>query len=129
MVDGRLMLNQSSLAVRVDSGEAGAESFRVVYEEGTHVTSSSYANKTPSDKWTPSETSAFYVALSQYGTDFSMIERILPNRSRKQIKNKFKKEEREHPQRVDDALNRRIAIDKSHYADLEVPKPAQLTID
>jgi hypothetical protein len=33
-----------------------------------------------------------------------MIEHLFPNRNRKQIKNKFKKEERSHPARIEAAL-------------------------
>lgn len=55
-------------------------------------------------RWTTEETEQFYKALCQYGTDFSTIEKIM-NRDRKQIKNKFKKEEKENPKRIEQALN------------------------
>ena len=42
--------------------------------------------KQRSEKWSEEETKKFYQALRIFGTDFSMIEKLLPNRSRKQIK-------------------------------------------
>jgi hypothetical protein len=68
-------------------------------------------NKTPSEKWLPEETDTFFRALGQYGTDFSLIERIMPSRTRRQIKLKFKREEREDPERVMEALRRRAPPD------------------
>ena len=41
----------------------------------------------------------------RYGTDFSLIAALFPNRNRRQIKNKFKREERDDPRRMDLLLN------------------------
>jgi transcription factor TFIIIB component B'' len=44
-------------------------------------------NRQRTDKWKPEETEKFYLALSIFGTDFTMIERIFNlERSREQIK-------------------------------------------
>ncbi|WOK97722.1 hypothetical protein Cni_G06430 [Canna indica] len=43
-------------------------------------------------------------AICQFGTDFAMIQQLFPNRTRHQIKLKFKIEERKHPLQVHDAL-------------------------
>jgi len=75
------------------------------------ITSASYTNRTPSEKWSQAETDVFYTPLSQCGTDFSLIERLFPNRTRRQIRNKFKKEERDWPHKVDEALRSRIPLD------------------
>lgn len=42
--------------------------------------------------------------MRQFGSDFEMIQQLFPNRTRHQIKLKFKIEERKHPLQVHDAL-------------------------
>lgn len=39
--------------------------------------------------------------LDRYGTDFTLIAALFPNRNRTHIKKKFKKEEKENPRRID----------------------------
>lgn len=51
-------------------------------------------------RWTVEETRDFYKALRQFGTDFTTMEVMFPQRDRRQLKNKFKKEERERPDLV-----------------------------
>ncbi|RWV79656.1 hypothetical protein GW17_00059181, partial [Ensete ventricosum] len=41
-----------------------------------------------------------------FGSDFAMIQQLFPNRTRHQVKLKFKIEERKHPLQVHDALLR-----------------------
>lgn len=53
-----------------------------------------------------SETNKFYNALSTVGTDFSMINAIFPNRKRRELKNKFKREERRNGALVEKALRK-----------------------
>ena len=57
--------------------------------------------KEKSEKWHPEETEKFYKALQIFGTDFSIISKLLPGRTRKQIKNKFNKEEHENSDKID----------------------------
>lgn len=49
-------------------------------------------------------------ALRQYGTDFTIIEKLFPTRTRRQIKNKFKKEEKDNLAKIDFALKNRLPI-------------------
>eukprot|EP00826_Nyctotherus_ovalis_P027195 TRINITY_DN2121_c0_g1_i18.p2 TRINITY_DN2121_c0_g1~~TRINITY_DN2121_c0_g1_i18.p2 ORF type:complete len:153 (+),score=55.37 TRINITY_DN2121_c0_g1_i18:200-658(+) len=56
------------------------------------------------ERWLEEETEKFYRALQIFGTDFSVIERLMPGRSRKQIKSKFNKEEKANPERIDMVL-------------------------
>lgn len=118
VVNGRLVVNQHSLTVVQPSqpsggggggpsagavalvGGAGALSAPAHYSNG-------YANRTRVDKWSTQDTALFYRALSQFGTDFSLIERLFPGRTRRQIKNKFTSEEKVAPQKVDAALRDR----------------------
>ena len=75
--------------------------------ERNKLTSMSFRkNKIHSDKWTDEETEIFYKSLSYFGTDFSVLEIILRPRKRNQIKNKFRKEEKKYPQKVENALKK-----------------------
>ncbi|PON65136.1 Octamer-binding transcription factor [Parasponia andersonii] len=67
----------------------------------------SFMDKTPSTRWSKQETELFYGALRQIGADFTIIQQLFPNRTREQVKLKFKKEERQHPLRITEALNNR----------------------
>ena len=53
------------------------------------------AKKTVGGKWTDEETDLLFKGISAFGTDFSMISCIfLPNKTRNQIKSKYKLEEK-----------------------------------
>ena len=55
-------------------------------------------------RWTARELRLFYRALSLFGTDFMLIARALPSKSRAQIVRYFHREELHSPARVDRAL-------------------------
>ena len=61
------------------------------------------------ERWTAEQTRTFYKGLGIFGSDFSMIGKVLfhGTRDRRQVKNKFKREERDNPAAIDAALNRR----------------------
>ena len=65
---------------------AALNEFKRVEENGTKLNSSSYANFTKAEKWTNEDTEFFFQALKQFGTDFSLIQRLFPGRTRRQIK-------------------------------------------
>ncbi|CAL9082177.1 unnamed protein product [Musa textilis] len=73
----------------------------------------SYMNRPQSSRWSKAETKLFYEAIHQFGTDFAMIQQLFPNRTRHQVKLKFKIEERKHPSQVHDALLR-PSKDRTH---------------
>lgn len=56
-------------------------------------------------KWDEKETKQFYKVLRQCGTDFSLMETFLPGRTRKEIKNKYRKEERLHRELIEETLS------------------------
>ncbi|XP_057997266.1 uncharacterized protein LOC110652485 isoform X2 [Hevea brasiliensis] len=74
----------------------------------------SFMDKTPTARWSKPETELFYEGIWQFGTDLSMIQQLFPGRTRHQIKLKFKKEERQHPLRLSEALSSR-AKDHSYF--------------
>ena len=53
---------------------------------------------------TPPTSSSPVQALSQFGTDFTLMERVFPGRARRALKNKFNRECRADGARVDQAL-------------------------
>lgn len=108
IVDGRIEIDQSSLVIPQVTEEVQRD---IVHENRTHITSGTYLKKSPSEKWTPEEIETFYKAIRQCGTDFSLVERFFPNRSRRQIKNRYKKEEKTNPSKIDEALRNRMPLD------------------
>ncbi|KAL5053377.1 hypothetical protein RYX36_034059 [Vicia faba] len=67
----------------------------------------SFMDKAPRGKWSKQDTEVFYEAVRQFGTDFSMIQQLFPDKTRHQVKLKYKKEERQHPLQLSDAVNNR----------------------
>jgi len=68
------------------------------------TTSTSFKNVNHTEKWTEKETEKFYRALQLFGTDFSMIAGVFKNRNRNQIKNKYLREEKLQPEKVNSAF-------------------------
>ncbi|KAM0821378.1 hypothetical protein ACQ4PT_072270 [Festuca glaucescens] len=64
----------------------------------------SYMNRQTRAKWTKSDTDLFYQGLQQFGSDFAMIQQLFPDKSRDQVRQKFKSEEKKHPMQVHDAI-------------------------
>eukprot|EP01135_Chromosphaera_perkinsii_P008582 Nk52_evm24s1401 gene=Nk52_evmTU24s1401 len=115
--DGRMILNEESLVVSAGQRNEQQEQQNVVYESSSHVTYYSYSNRTTPEKWTEVDTRKFYRAISKCGTDFSLIEMMFPNRSRKQIKSKFKKEERTNRAMIERALSNTLPIEYEDFKD------------
>jgi transcription factor TFIIIB component B'' len=55
-------------------------------------------------RWGPEATEQFYEALRTFGTDFMMIASMFPGTTRRSIKLKFVREERENPTKIKKAL-------------------------
>ncbi|KAF5951106.1 hypothetical protein HYC85_013099 [Camellia sinensis] len=83
----------------------------IVQESSDYPNYQSYMDKTPRSRWSKQDTELFY---EQFGSDISMIQQLFPGRTRRQVKLKYKKEERQHPLRLHDALTNR-AKDHSHF--------------
>jgi len=113
VVDGKIVVDEVSL--RVEAAPARTTPLRRVEEAGTRLNAATYANRIAPEKWTAEDTSLFYRAIRQFGTDFSLIERLFPGRSRKQIKRKFKTEEALNPSKVEAALHPAGRNEADHY--------------
>jgi len=106
VVNGQIVINEKSLTVSAAVERAGAlDEFKHVEESGTKLNSATYANYTQAEKWTNEDTDFFFDALKQFGTDFSLIQRLFPGRTRRQIKKKYLIEDRMNPKRVESAIN------------------------
>eukprot|EP00592_Proboscia_alata_P017802 CAMPEP_0194395266 /NCGR_PEP_ID=MMETSP0174-20130528/124327_1 /TAXON_ID=216777 /ORGANISM="Proboscia alata, Strain PI-D3" /LENGTH=1494 /DNA_ID=CAMNT_0039191181 /DNA_START=338 /DNA_END=4822 /DNA_ORIENTATION=- len=141
VINGEIVVRESSLSVQgvgsvqhqstedVDREMSGG----VVIEEETMLLTATYQSYLPPQKtfprivWSPDETKLFYTALRQCGTDFSMICSFFtdPVRNRKEVKSKYKYEQRRNSVLIDMAMNPRAA--KS--LDLEVFKITQEQIE
>lgn len=61
--------------------------------------------------WLPEDTIRFYRCLQVIGTDFQLMNSLFPNRSRRDLKLKFKKEERTNGFLINKALIEHTSFD------------------
>nr|XP_046230918.1 transcription factor TFIIIB component B'' homolog isoform X2 [Scatophagus argus] len=118
--DGSLIIDEESLTVEVQraKGPNPAQDRDPIFERGSTTTYSSFRKGTYSKPWSSEETDMFFLAISMVGTDFSMICQLFPHRARSEIKNKFKKEERENAWRIDKAFRERRKLDIEYFSKL-----------
>ncbi|XP_034094683.1 transcription factor TFIIIB component B'' homolog isoform X2 [Gymnodraco acuticeps] len=118
--DGTLIIDEESLTVEVQraKGPNPANERDPVFERGSTTTYSSFRKGTYCKPWSSEETDMFFLAISMVGTDFSMICQLFPLRARSEIKNKFKKEERENSWRIDKAFRERRKLDIEYFSKL-----------
>lgn len=120
--DGNIIIDQASLVVSATVQTANGDCDATTVElpsSDAHVTSASFAKRDGPVKWTDGETERFYQALRSFGTDFTLMQRIFPSRSRGMLKRKFKREERENAEKIDQALgNRRDDTDRNLLTDV-----------
>lgn len=117
IVNGQIVLAENSLHLdRQKRAEAENEDMVEVDEnEFSHIiTSGTYMKRERSQVWDSIATATFYQGLAQFGTNFEMIAKLLPSRSRRQIKLKFNSEERKNPARLN-----KILMGKPQAIDLE----------
>jgi hypothetical protein len=109
--DGVLILDEESVIVKRKKCEDRDEK-AVIERAGTtsaFTNYSSFRSKTRGSskpRWTEHETIRFYSALNTIGTDFTLMADLFfrGKRSRLDLRNKFKKEEKINKQMIDDAL-------------------------
>ena len=122
IVDGEITYEQSSLTIdrHADAAiERNAEQLESVEENDLtrHVTSFTHMKVDRSGSWNEELTYKFYEGLRMFGTDFEMISKLFPGRSRRSIKLKFCKEEKSDYQRIKEALTgERIPVDIDEFS-------------
>jgi len=116
-LNGEIILDETSLHLETNDQKKAKEVLQkspVVFE--TNRTSTNYgtwSKKRRHNDWSEKETIKFYKALSVVGSDFSMMETIFKNRSRNELKLKFKKEEQCNIKIIDKCLK-----EKGMFTDL-----------
>lgn len=118
VINGRIVINEQSLTIGAyATSRLNTDTYTRVEENAPRLNYNSYREKTPTERWKVEDTDVFYLALKQFGTDFELIQNLFPGRTRRQVKAKFKKEERNNPRRLQEALAHRPE-DQLHYKDM-----------
>ncbi|XP_067885669.1 transcription factor TFIIIB component B'' homolog isoform X2 [Heterodontus francisci] len=118
--DGTIIIDEESLTVEVlrKKGPNIVEENDPIFERGSQTTYSSFRKSTHTKPWSNKETDMFFLAISMVGTDFSMIGQLFPNRTRVEIKNKFKREEKLNSWRIDKAFKEKKPLDLEFFGEL-----------
>ncbi|CAI5978491.1 unnamed protein product [Closterium sp. NIES-64] len=128
VIDGRIVVNEASLTVDAQGGRDDAmEGYKRVEESSARLNYGTHMKREKSDRWSVDETTQWYQALQQFGTDFEMLQALFPKRSRRQMKAKFKREETLHPHLVTHALTHRCT-DTQQYERLASALNPQLAL-
>ncbi|XP_070381238.1 transcription factor TFIIIB component B'' homolog [Dermacentor albipictus] len=102
--NGEITLDEESLVIRRQVAQPSTRA--IVYETGGETNYASFRKNAKGRRtWTPAQTARFYRALSVCGTDFTLMATFFPKRTRQDLKNKFKREERRNRELVDRTIN------------------------
>jgi transcription factor TFIIIB component B'' len=138
IVNGEIVLDNTSLQVdrHADAARAAGDLEDVVESNLTRkVNQATYGKRSKTETWDEEMTDLFYRGLRMFGTDFMVISKMFPGRSRRQIKLKFNNEERRDPGRIKDTLlGPREHIDIATYSEMtnttyDDPKVVQRELD
>ncbi|XP_072942809.1 uncharacterized protein Bdp1 [Epargyreus clarus] len=100
--NGEIILDKSSLVIKQTDAKRDVST---VVREGSWLTGPGrYYRAARTAEWKACETVRFYRALAAIGTDFSLMAPLFPDRTRRELKLKFKKEEKINGNQVDKAL-------------------------
>lgn len=109
-IDGKIVVNASSVTVESKVVE-DKDDCEEVFENSAVSTGCGFPVRKMYEKWTDDQVREFYSALQQVGTDFSAMSALFPCRTRRELKIKFKREERLHPKLIDLALHSNATFD------------------
>ncbi|KAI9881337.1 MAG: Transcription factor TFIIIB component B [Pleopsidium flavum] len=83
------------------------------------VTAGSWMKREKNESWNEEFTDKFYQGLRMFGTDFEMISKMFPGRTRRSIKLKFCKEEKNDKERIKGTLlGPREAVDMVKFSEM-----------
>ena len=130
VVDGRIELVQDSGTIDRERDADREIGMMTITEEDdltTRITSRSFMKNNkrfPNEfvlpgqgkRWNAQSTEMFYQGLRSFGTDFQMIAHMFPGMTRRSIKTKFTREERENPELVRDCLRGESTL-ASHWGE------------
>ncbi|KAJ9589312.1 hypothetical protein L9F63_017471, partial [Diploptera punctata] len=114
--DGQIILDEKSLVIETTGTKKSREDLAnsaVIVDYGNGSTGyGTYSKKNKKSKeWSKEETLKFYRALNMVGTDFSLMKSIFPKRTRRDLKTKYKKEDRLNRYLVEKALLNPLTFD------------------
>ena len=117
MKDGKAVLDIEAMVRAAEEDQKPNDPKRTVHESGNKA---NRAKRTHSDRWSLAETEQFYAvrhiqALQIFGTDFGMVANFLKNRTRQQVKSKYKKESRLNPGKVEYSTSTKMELSKEAY--------------
>ena len=121
IVNGQIRIDESSLQIdrhAAAAAERDAEQLEAVDESELtrQVTSGTWLKRDKSGGWGEMLTDQFYEGLRMFGTDFNMISKMFPGKTRHSVKLKFNKEERDDPWRIETALKgERLQINMEEF--------------
>ncbi|KAI9683103.1 MAG: Transcription factor TFIIIB component B [Trizodia sp. TS-e1964] len=107
MVNGQIVLDDQSLQLdRHANAAVNAEEMEQVEENelSRRITSQTWMRREKTVAWTEDLLDRLYQGLRMFGTDFEIISKMFPGRTRKQIKLRFNLEEKRDPARINEAL-------------------------
>ncbi|OAX80885.1 hypothetical protein ACJ72_04775 [Emergomyces africanus] len=122
IVNGEIVVDAASLQIDRHANAARNEGDMEEVEENPltkRINAASFGKRTKVESWDEDMTDLFYRGLRMFGTDFMMISKMFPGRSRRQIKLKFSNEERRYPERIKETLlGPREAVDLATYSEM-----------
>ncbi|XP_017030038.1 transcription factor TFIIIB component B'' homolog [Drosophila kikkawai] len=105
--NGEMIIDEKTLEIEttaeVEARKVLANSSLILMDETTGD-NGFYKRHKRTSYWTPDETVRFYQCLQIIGTDFSLMCQMFPKRSRRDLKLKYKKEERTNGRLINKAL-------------------------
>lgn len=113
LVDGKLVVDEDSLIQTAPKEQF--EPITVLRTRGGKLNQNSFRRVIHSPnrkKWTPTETRLFYKSIRIFGPNLSNMGILMRHRSRHQLRDKLRKEEKENPHLVDFAIHNKLPICK-----------------
>ncbi|KAG8814711.1 Transcription factor TFIIIB component B [Serendipita sp. 399] len=113
---GNLVLDEAELEYnRQEEAEAelaahGPMEVIVETDRDKFTNFASYSRKPKPERWTKEEMDTFYMGLRMFHTGFDLIARLLPNRTRTMVRNKFRTEDRKNPEKITKYLSHQMRL-------------------
>lgn len=111
IVGGEIVVDEDTTVMKAEENVNDYSQMDIVHDTGRHLTSHAFVKHSGSNRWTADETKQFYDAVSMCGTDFSLMSMLFPNKTREQIKGKYRIEERNNPKKMELFMRRRVKFD------------------
>ncbi|XP_049810395.1 uncharacterized protein LOC126253246 isoform X2 [Schistocerca nitens] len=115
--NGEIILDEQSLVIETTDAKKNwndLQNSEVIMDYGTGTTTFNAYSKKRKNKtkdWNREETLRFYRALHTVGTDFLVMQSLFPKFTRKDLKDRYKKEERINRDLVEKALRNPLTFD------------------